>query len=83
MAFRCAWPENAPRRSQDLPPAFHDAGQFYVFKVAVLEETGQFITNNTVGIEMLGSEVEDIDTEEDWTLAEIKFRHTVARSRAA
>src|SRR5438270_12846523 len=25
------WPEHAPKRSQDLPPAFHDAGQFYFF----------------------------------------------------
>ena len=23
------WPENLPKRSQDLPEAFHDAGQFY------------------------------------------------------
>src|SRR5690606_32829127 len=23
------WPENELTRSQDLPPAFHDAGQFY------------------------------------------------------
>lgn len=69
------WPEHAPKRSQDLPPAFHDAGQFYLFKVAQLERTGQFITQNTVGIEMADIEVQDIDYPSDWDLAELKFRH--------
>ena len=30
------WPEYAPRRSQDLPPAFHDCGHFYYFKTALV-----------------------------------------------
>ncbi|MBH9538440.1 pseudaminic acid cytidylyltransferase [Novosphingopyxis sp. YJ-S2-01] len=67
------WPEHAPKRSQDLPPAFHDAGQFYVFRVPVLERTGQFITDKTIGIEMPDLEVQDIDTNEDWAMAELKF----------
>lgn len=69
------WPEHAPTRSQDLPPAFHDAGQFYVFRVPVLERTGQFITDDTVGIEVPDVEVQDIDTASDWELAELKYRH--------
>lgn len=69
------WPEHAPKRSQDLPPAFQDAGQFYVFRPAVLERTGQLITDNTVGLELSELEVQDIDSEEDWALAELKYRH--------
>lgn len=81
-SFRCEgelvlynWPEHAPTRSQDLPPAFHDAGQFYVFRPAVLERTGRFLTENSVGIEVSELEVQDIDSEDDWQLAELKYRH--------
>jgi len=69
------WPEHAPRRSQDLPPAYQDAGQFYFFRPAVLESTGLLVTNNTIGIEVPEVEVQDIDTEEDWALAELKYRY--------
>lgn len=67
------WPENAPRRSQDLPPAYQDAGQFYFFRPEVLERTGQLITTNTIGVEVTNMEVQDIDCEDDWILAELKF----------
>ena len=69
------WPEHAPKRSQDLPAAFQDAGQFYFFHPLVLERTGQLITENTVGLELSDLEVQDIDSEEDWALAELKYRH--------
>jgi len=67
------WPEFAPKRSQDLPPAYHDCGQFYFFKTSVFLETGKLITENTIGIEVPESEVQDIDNEEDWKIAEIKY----------
>lgn len=67
------WPEFAPKRSQDLPPSFHDCGQFYFFKTSIFLETGKLITENTIGIEMPESEVQDIDNEEDWKIAEIKY----------
>ena len=73
VAYR--WPEHAGKRSQDLEPAFHDAGQFYQFRTAPLEATGQFITDRTVGIEMSELEVQDIDHPSDWELAELKYRH--------
>ena len=68
------WPENAPRRSQDLPPAFHDAGQFYFFRTEPFLVSGQLIGPNAVGIEADELEVQDIDTEADWRLAELKYR---------
>lgn len=67
------WPEFAPKRSQDLPPSFHDCGQFYFFKTSVFLETGKIITENTIGLEVPESEVQDIDNEEDWKIAEIKY----------
>ncbi len=73
------WPEHAPRRSQDLPPAFHDAGQFYFFRTPQFLESGQLVRANTVGIEVDELEVQDIDTEQDWQLAEVKYRLMVER----
>lgn len=67
------WPEFAPKRSQDLPPAYHDCGQFYFFKTSVFLETGKLITSKTFGLEVPETEVQDIDNEEDWKIAEIKF----------
>jgi pseudaminic acid cytidylyltransferase len=68
------WPEFAPKRSQDLPPAFHDCGQFYFFNVERFLQTGKLITENTIGLEVPESEVQDIDTKEDWKIAEIKYK---------
>ena len=36
-------------------------------------QTGKLITENTIGLEVPESEVQDIDTEEDWKIAEIKY----------
>jgi N-acylneuraminate cytidylyltransferase len=67
------WPEFAPKRSQDLSPAFHDCGQFYFLNVEPFMQTTKLVTDNTIGVEMPESEVQDIDTEEDWKIAEIKY----------
>lgn len=77
------WPQFATKRSQDLPVAYQDAGQFYFFRPAVLERTGMLITGNTIGMEVPETEVQDIDSEEDWALAEIKFaKFRTSKSRA-
>lgn len=69
------WPEFAAKRSQDLPPAFQDAGQFYFFRPEILREDSLLIvTENSVGIEVPETEVQDIDTDADWKLAELKYR---------
>ena len=69
------WPENALKRSQDLPAAYHDAGQFYFLSVPEFLKAKQLVTDNTFGLEIPETEVQDIDTEEDWELAEIKFKY--------
>jgi N-acylneuraminate cytidylyltransferase len=68
------WPENYDKRSQDLPPAYHDAGQFYFIRSNSLLKTKTIFTDRTLGIEIPESEAQDIDTEEDWKIAELKFR---------
>jgi pseudaminic acid cytidylyltransferase len=68
------WPDNYSKRSQDLQPAFHDAGQFYCMKVESLLEQMKLFAVNTIPIVVPESEVQDIDNEEDWKIAEIKYR---------
>jgi len=63
------YPEYQNTRSQDLEPAFHDAGQFYWMKYnAGLRGTNKY------GFEISEIYVQDIDNEEDWKTAEIKYR---------
>jgi N-acylneuraminate cytidylyltransferase len=66
------FPENLNARSQDLPPAYHDAGQWCWFKVAPFLKTRVLMGDNTGSVILPGTAVQDIDDEEDWALAEIK-----------
>jgi len=67
------WPEHLTKRSQDLPVAYHDAGQWYWFRVKQLLDSKLLWTNNTFGVEIDELEVQDIDNEIDWKLAEMKY----------
>jgi len=60
-------------RSQDMEEAFHDAGQFYFFNTKKFLENKTVFTSNTGGIILNELEVQDIDTETDWKIAEIKY----------
>lgn len=68
------WPKNLNSRSQDLPPAYHDAGQFYWFSVEAFLAKKNLFTDNTGAIELEEQEVQDIDTLTDWKLAELKYQ---------
>jgi pseudaminic acid cytidylyltransferase len=68
------WPEYANVRSQDLMPSFHDGGQFYCFHIERFMETHKLFGDHTVPLELPESEVQDIDTEEDWKIAEMKYQ---------
>ncbi|CAN5460153.1 pseudaminic acid cytidylyltransferase [soil metagenome] len=67
-------PEHALTRSQDLEPAYHDAGQFYFVNVAAFQQNHRLITDNSGGIVISELEAHDIDSEEDWRVAELKYR---------
>jgi pseudaminic acid cytidylyltransferase len=68
------YPEFLTSRSQDLQFNYHDAGQYYWFKTDILEKKGKLLTENTGYIIRSEMEVQDIDTIEDWQLAELKYR---------
>ena len=68
------WPENLNVRSQDLMPAYHDCGQFYLLKVKEFLAQKKLYADKTTPLIIPESEVQDIDNEEDWKIAEIKYR---------
>jgi N-acylneuraminate cytidylyltransferase len=68
------WPEHVKSRSQDLPPAYHDSGQFYWFNVKAFSNKRALFTDNCGAIEMTELEVQDIDNESDWAMAELKYK---------
>jgi pseudaminic acid cytidylyltransferase len=68
-------PENLTKRSQDLEPAYHDAGQFYFFNVHKFLETKKLWMERSSGIVLSELDAHDIDTEEDWKIAEFKYHY--------
>lgn len=71
--IRFAWPKHEKTRSQDLEAFYHDAGQWYWITAEALRKEKKLLTRNTKTIEKKRLFVQDIDTEEDWHLAELKY----------
>ncbi|MCH5261517.1 MAG: pseudaminic acid cytidylyltransferase [Lachnospiraceae bacterium] len=68
------WPEYAQTRSQDLEPYFHDCGQFYLCRVKQFMEYGTTDLPHMLPIITSELEVQDIDTMNDWEIAELKYK---------
>lgn len=65
------FPEHFSTRSQDLPSALHDAGQFYWGRPLAWIEGKRVFDRHSTPIEIPRWRVQDIDNEEDWLRAEI------------
>jgi len=68
------FPEHFDKRSQDLPIALHDAGQFYWGRPSAWLEGKRIFDRNSKPILIPRWRVQDIDTEDDWHRAEIIFK---------
>ncbi|MCI8455411.1 MAG: pseudaminic acid cytidylyltransferase [Lachnospiraceae bacterium] len=68
------WPEHMLTRSQDLPAVYHDAGQFYCINIERFKIEKKLIMARTAPLILNELEVQDIDTVEDWLLAEMKYK---------
>lgn len=68
------YPEYQFTRSQDLAPVFHDAGQFYGCRTEAFRSENTLFAGSCKPVVLPESEVQDIDTEEDWILAELKYK---------
>ena len=67
------FPEYALARSQDLQKIYHDCGQFYACRTDVFLKEGTTDVQGQVPLVLTEMEVQDIDTLEDWEIAEIKY----------
>jgi N-acylneuraminate cytidylyltransferase len=66
------WPEYEKSRSQDIEPLYHDAGQWYWITTKAIKDS--LVPEQTVSVKLNTLEVQDIDVESDWKLAELKFK---------
>lgn len=67
------FPEHYLTRSQDLPKIFHDAGQFYWGTNNAWLSKASIFSNKSQFIALPRLRVQDIDTPEDWDIAEKIF----------
>lgn len=68
------WPENMPKRSQDLEPFYHDSGQFYCVRTQPFLKEKTILLHRMYPLLLDELEVQDIDNEVDFRLAELKYQ---------
>lgn len=68
------WKENTSKRSQDLETTYHDAGQFYWLNGLKFLDDESLLTGKTFPYKVPEIEVQDIDSIEDWEIAELKYK---------
>lgn len=68
------YPEYMDSRSQDLEKHYHDVGQFYCFKVEPYKVNKKLMLGNILPFEISELEVQDIDNQTDWEIAEMKYK---------
>lgn len=70
-------PENFQKRSQDLKEAYFDAAQFYWGKPRSWIKEDLLFSNKTKAIVIDDVRVQDIDTMDDWKMAELKASYVL------
>lgn len=68
------FPAYSAARSQDLPKIYHDCGQFYACRTEPFLQAGTTDVEKLLPLVLTEMEVQDIDTPQDWALAEIKYK---------
>lgn len=61
-------------RSQDIEEKYFDCGMFYFCKVEKIYENNSLLPNNLAPYIIDHAEVQDIDTADDWKIAELKYK---------
>jgi len=75
-------PGQAAARSQDLEPTYHDAGQFcWGTRDAFLAGVSPLSSGTSIAVVLPRNRVVDIDTPEDWDLAEALHRAFASKGR--
>lgn len=75
-------PDAIPKRSQDLPETFHDAGQFYLGRAEAWLSGAPMFAAHSYLQELPQHRVQDIDTEADWQRAELLQQMLLQQNRS-
>lgn len=78
--IRMLWEQYFQTRSQDLEPIYHDAGQFYWARTERYLVNRRFFSQNAVPVILPPQQVQDIDTLEDWAMAEWLYQYAQSAS---
>ena len=68
--FAAIEPAAMPMRSQDLAPAYYDAGQFYLARAGTWRDADARVWDGAAGVVLPETRAVDVDTPEDWDRAE-------------
>ena len=74
------YPEYITTRSQDLEKMYHDIGQYYIYDVDRFVEAKGIVYDRIVPLIVDEFTAQDIDTEQDWKIAEMKY--TILNSKS-
>lgn len=69
------YPKYLNYRSQDLEQSYHDVGQFYWGTADAWSKKKNIISTNSIPILISRESAVDIDTQEDWKIAEKVFKN--------
>jgi N-acylneuraminate cytidylyltransferase len=72
-SINAMYPEFRKTRSQDLEPAWHDAGQFCWGTCQAFTDRLPVFSEHTAGVVLPRHLVQDLDTLEDWRRAELMY----------
>lgn len=75
--IKMKYPENFKTRSQDLETIYHDAGQFFAINIEKYREVQGIVVENIIPYVLNEQEVQDIDNETDWEIAQIKYEYMI------
>lgn len=81
LKMKC--PENFKARSQDLEKMYHDAGQFFAINIARYRESRGVVVEGILPYILPEQEVQDIDNETDWEIAQIKYEYMLRKKLSA
>lgn len=72
------FPEFKASRSQDLDANYYDVGQFYWLTPEHIRSQESVVIPGSQGFQVSSIYNQDIDTPEDWVLAEVKYKHLMS-----
>lgn len=78
-ALAALYPQYRETRSQDLPPSYQDAAQFYWGRAQAWLDGEVLFSERSLPVVLPRHLVQDIDTEEDWLRAEYLYSALQAR----